>query len=233
MSEPWQIHTLVFDLDDTLYPESDYVRGGFEAAGRWLRATYGVQEFATVAHGLFGAGRRGRIFDEVLPRLGLEARPELIAGLIVAYREHEPQLSLFADAAEVLEWAGARFQLALVTDGYAEVQKRKIRALGLESRIGCRIITDELGREFWKPNIEPFRRVMEQFVGDSKGYLYVGDNAHKDFLGPRNLGWRTVRIQRPHGEHAGYGGLAAESADHEIQSLLDLRNLITSGFASL
>lgn len=228
MTDPWPIHTLVFDLDDTLYPEVEFVHGGFEAAGGWLKKTYGMDGFAAESSRLFAAGRRGKIFDEVLLSLGLEPKSDLVAALINEYRQHEPHLTLFIDAKEILEWARSRFQLALITDGYAEVQKRKICSLGLEARIGCRIITDELGRQFWKPSPEPFRRVMTQLAGEAGGYLYVGDNAHKDFLGPRELGWRTVRVQRPHGEHTSYSGMANESAECEIKSLLELRTLITT-----
>ena len=226
MSKPWPIHTLVFDLDDTLYPECDFVRGGFDAAGFWLREAKGVEGFAAVTHCLFAGGRRGRIFNEALMLVGLEPCPELVTQLIAAYRQHEPCLTLFADAAEILDWASSRCQLALITDGYADVQKRKICALGLASRIECRIITDDLGGKFWKPSPEPFRQVMTKLVGCPEGYLYVGDNAHKDFLGARSLGWRTVRIQRPQGEHFLYRGTANEAADCEIDSLLDLRGLI-------
>lgn len=227
MIEPWPIHTLVFDLDDTLYPEVDFVHSGFEAASDWLTKTEGVGGFAAEACQLFAAGRRGKIFDEALPRLGLEPKPELVAALINAYRQHEPRLTLFADAKEILEWAYPRFQLALITDGYAEVQRRKIRSLGLESRIGCRMITDELGRQFWKPSPASFLHVMAQLAGDVKGYLYVGDNAHKDFLSPRKLGWRTVRIKRANGEHSAYSGTATESAEYEINSLLALKVIVT------
>jgi putative hydrolase of the HAD superfamily len=37
MAEPVPIHTLVFDLDDTLYPEKDFVLSGFDAVDRWLK----------------------------------------------------------------------------------------------------------------------------------------------------------------------------------------------------
>ena len=32
------MQVLVFDIDDTLYLERDYVRSGFGAAGRWARS---------------------------------------------------------------------------------------------------------------------------------------------------------------------------------------------------
>jgi putative hydrolase of the HAD superfamily len=156
----------------------------------------------------------------------LEPTPGLISDLLSVYRTHEPQISLLADARDVLGWAAPRFRLGLITDGYGEVQKRKISALGLDQMISCRIVTDEIGRAFWKPHPEPYRRVMRAFPGLAEGYLYVGDNPRKDFNGARSLGWRTIRIRRQSGEHAAYDGGPAENADVEIESLLSIKTLV-------
>jgi putative hydrolase of the HAD superfamily len=229
MIEPRPVHTIVFDLDDTLYPERDFVLSGFAAVDAWLRETHGAQKFAETAGELYTAGHRGKIFDEALPSIGVEPTPKLVAKLVAVYRAHEPKLKLFPDAAEILGWATTQFRLALITDGYAEVQIRKIRALGLESIISCRIITDELGRAHWKPSPEPYRRVMAQYPGPTDGYVYVADNPRKDFIGAKQLGWRTVRARRPGGEHADYVPTAAEAPDEEIASLLSLRQLLSPG----
>jgi putative hydrolase of the HAD superfamily len=226
MTEPLPVHSLVFDLDDTLYAERDFVISGFHAVDRWMRERHGVNGFFEAAGGIFTTGRRGRIFDEALPMLGVEPRAGLIAEMLSVYRTHEPQISLFPDAREVLGWAASRMNLALITDGYGEVQNRKIRALGLDTTISCRIVTDELGREFWKPHPESYRRVMSQFPGRAEGYLYVGDNPRKDFIGARGLGWRTIRIRRPIGEHAADEGGPAEVADREVESLFQLQGLL-------
>ena len=45
MSRRWPIHTLVFDLDDTLYLEREYALSGFRAVGDWLRQTRGLIDF--------------------------------------------------------------------------------------------------------------------------------------------------------------------------------------------
>lgn len=226
MTEDLPLHTLVFDLDDTLYPERDFVASGFRAVDLWLKECHGIQCFHETAGKIFEQGRRGRIFDEALLLLGIEPKAELVAGMVTAYRVHEPRIGLFPDAQEILGWAAPRFRLGLITDGYGEVQAGKIRALGLDKTIDCRVITDEIGREFWKPSPEPYRRVMDRLSGPAEGYLYVGDNAHKDFIGARSLGWRTARIRRPLGDHSAYAGGPAESADHEIQSLLELKKLV-------
>lgn len=229
MTELWQIHTLVFDLDDTLYPEREYVLGGFQAVAAWLSGNLKVTDFAESARDLFERGGRGKIFDEALTLHGLQPKPELVTRLVDVYRAHEPKLCLFPDASEILEWAASRYQLALITDGYSAVQARKIRALGLEAIIPCRIITDELGREFWKPSPEPYRRVMAHYPGPAAGCVYVADNPRKDFIGAKQLGWRTVRIRRPGGEHAAYEASEVEAADAEITDLRLLKAMLTPG----
>ena len=217
MAKPWRVHTVVFDLDDTLYPERDYVLSGFGAVDKWLEETHGLSGFAVLAGRHFEAGSRGKIFDECLPLVGRRAEAELIARMLAVYRDHEPAIRLFPDADRALErTTQAGRNIALITDGYAGVQARKIRALGLESRITCRIITDELGREHWKPSPEPFRRVMAAFPGPQAGYVYVGDNPRKDFIGCRQLGWRSVRMRRPGGDHATYVATAMEAAEVEV-----------------
>ena len=229
MDEILPVHTVAFDLDDTLYPEREFVFSGFEAVDKWLQEKHSVHGFADVARKIFYTGRRGKIFDEVLPLLGVEPKPNLLASLVEVYRTHEPTLTLFSDAREILEWAAPRFRLALITDGYAEVQARKIRALGLESLISCQIITDELGRAHWKPSPVPYRRVMANYPGPASGYLYVADNPRKDFIGAKQLGWKTIRMRRPEGEHADYLPTAAEAPDGEITTLLPLRQLLLRG----
>jgi len=226
MHRLWPIHTVVFDLDDTLYAEREFVLSGFQAVDAWLQTDRGIAGFSGAAEKVFSAGQRGKIFDEVLPVLGVEATAGLVKELVGIYREHEPTIELFPDALEVLAWADPAFNLGLITDGYAAVQARKIRALGLEPRIRCRIISDELGRACWKPSIEPYNRVMAHYPGPVGGFVYVADNPRKDFIGARQLGWRTVRVRRAGGEHHRYEASVAEAADVEIASLRELRRLI-------
>ena len=226
MADPWAINTLVFDLDDTLYPERDYVFSGFRAVGEWMSDRHGVSGFGTRAQARFAGGERGRVFDSTLADFGMEASPALIGELVEVYRNHQPRINLFPDAFVALEWASGRFNVALITDGYASVQEKKITALGLERWIPCRIITDALGRHNWKPSPAAYRAVMDFFSGPAGGFVYIGDNPRKDFIGARRLGWRTIRIIRPEGEHANYQPAAHEAAEIEITSLDDLDRLL-------
>jgi putative hydrolase of the HAD superfamily len=219
-------HTIVFDLDDTLYLERDYVLSGFAAVHDWLVKEHQWDGFIDHATGLFQAGHRGRIFNEALADSPLPDDSDLVARMIAIYRDHIPKISLLAEADLTLAWAGRSFRTAIVSDGFLGVQQRKIDALGLEARVPLIVLTDAFGRTFWKPNPKAFQTVMQAMPGEAAGYVYVADNPRKDFLGPRGLGWRTVRIRRLGGEHVAYEPTPAEAADHEIGSLLELKRLL-------
>lgn len=226
MGEPLRIRTLVLDLDDTLYPERDYVRSGFRAADGWMRGQQAREGFFAAAWTLFEAGRRGRIFDEALSLLGVPQAAALVPQLVDVYRAHEPEIALFPDAVALLDWAAGRHALAIVTDGHAAVQRRKLRALGLEARVPEIVVTDELGRDCWKPHPAAFEMVMRRFGGAPGGFIYIGDNPRKDFLAPKRLGWRTARVRRPGTEHSDYAATAAEEAEFTVADLQDLRGLL-------
>lgn len=227
MAESWTVHTVVFDLDDTLYPERDYVFSGFSAVDDWLRVRSEVTGFAARARTFFESGIRGRIFDDVLKDLKADQSEELVRQLVKVYRQHWPKIVLPEESKTILAWCADRFNLGLITDGYRGVQETKIAALGLESRIPCRIVTDSLGREFWKPSPVPYRKVMETYGGDAKGFVYVADNPAKDFVGATLLGWRTIRIKRPCGEHSNATALPGCDAEVTFTSLEQLSERLT------
>lgn len=227
MSEPWPVHTVVFDLDDTLYPERDYVLSGFAAADAWLKKNHGIGGLAVRSGELFAAGRRGKIFDDALRHLGVADPAPLVPQLVEAYRVHVPNIGLYSETVKVLIWAKQHFRLALISDGYLEVQRRKAAALGLERWIDCLIFTDQWGREAWKPSERSFREVMNRLPGEAGRYVYVSDNPRKDFIAPRRLGWRTLRLRRAGGEHADYQPAAGEAAERDIDSLAELPALLS------
>ena len=228
MSDRWRVHTIVLDVDDTLYFERDYVVSGFSAVDAWLRTDRGLQGFGELASRRFERGRRGTIFDETLQDMGINPDADLIGQMVRVYREHAPALRLADDAEAVLPWLREHFKLAALTDGYATVQRKKFAALDLSRWIELCVVTDELGREFWKPHPAGFEQIMAHIGGDAVGFVYVADNPHKDFIAPRSLDWRTVRIRRTGGEHADYEPQPHETAEREIGSLIELKQLFAT-----
>jgi putative hydrolase of the HAD superfamily len=193
---------IVFDLDDTLYPEREFVLSGFRAVEAWVRNQYQLEGFYQAAAKEFEQGARGNIFDLALRHLGIESTPELLKELVHIYRGHAPVISLFPDAKEALIRVQQSSWLALITDGYHETQAKKVSALGLEKFLQHVVYSDLLGRAFWKPHPSSYEQVMKRFQCVGGDCVYVADNPNKDFITAKKLGWQTVRVRRPGGEHS-------------------------------
>ncbi len=199
---PSRLRAIVFDLDDTLFREHDYVRSGFAAAARWLaeHSDVGATETERGLLRLFEEGRRGDLFDAWLEGHGLPGTH--VSGMVDAYRSHVPEIQPFPGIEEVLDDLADRVVLGIVSDGYEEVQQAKLDALGLEPRFDAVVLSDSLGREGWKPSPRPFRLVLERLGVPAEAALYVGDNPLKDFLGARRAGMRTVWARHCDGDYS-------------------------------
>ena len=91
---------------------------------------------------------------------------------------------------------------ALITDGYGPGQRQKIAALGLEDYFEDLIVTGERGEGWPKPGTRAFTYLQEKHgVSAASECIYIGDNPHKDFVGPDALGWAWQRILRPGSLH--------------------------------
>jgi putative hydrolase of the HAD superfamily len=213
---------IVFDMDDTLYLERDFVRSGFRAVDDWLAAERRIGGFLAAAWRLFEGGQRGHVFDHALAALGVAPEPGLIPRLVEVYRSHRPTIRLAPDAARALERHAGQNSLALLTDGYLATQERKIEALGLRSRCEPVIITDRWGRDHWKPHPRGFMAIQSRFGRLPADFVYIGDNPAKDFQAPKALGWKTIRVRRAGGLHAAQAAPPGQDADLTITTLDEL-----------
>jgi putative hydrolase of the HAD superfamily len=214
---------VVFDVDDTLYLERDYVFSGFAAVGEWAGKWLGIPQFAEVCRSAHNAGHRGNIFDEALAHCGVRPTSELISTLVAIYRVHVPGIRLCADAALALEALAVQFPLAIVSDGPAISQSRKVETLGLNRFASPIVLTEIIGREFGKPHPRAFQEVQQ--LVKAHHLVYVADNPLKDFIAPRELGWSTIRIRRPEGLHAEVDG---GRADFELPDCTRIEELIAA-----
>jgi putative hydrolase of the HAD superfamily len=210
---------VVFDLDDTLYPEAAFVRSGFRAVARHAEQALDIpadQGFAEL-WGLFEAGVRGTTFNQWLAARGLDPAPH-IPGLVRAYQRHRPDIEPLPEVPGLLRELRQRYGLGLVSDGAKDVQRAKLDALGLAPLLHAVVFSDELGREHWKPSPAPFLRVMELLDAPPDAGVYVADNPSKDFLGARRAGLRSIRLRLPDGV---YAHLEPETPEHAPDLELD------------
>lgn len=211
---------LVFDLDDTLYPELSYVHSGFRAVALWLSPQLGVPTEILAAELIAeeAAHGRGQVFDAILRNHGRHSK-SLVATCLRAYRQHQPELTLYPDAERCLTRFAA-WPLYIVTDGHKAVQARKVAALGLAGRVRHTYLTNRYGRHRAKPDPHVFELICRREGVAPSQVIYVGDNPRKDFVGIKPLGFRTVRILR--GNYAHLEADAAHEADKRIYSLDEL-----------
>lgn len=94
----------------------------------------------------------------------------------------------------------------MITDGRPNGQRAKIKALGIGDLFDKIIITDELGGiEYRKPSPVAFELMQKELSIDTLNPIpfnkmcYVGDNIHKDFIAPVQLGMQTFFFNNPDG----------------------------------
>lgn len=197
------IRAVAFDLDDTLYPERAYVESGFAAVARGFADRLAAPfDLLDRMKALAASPDRGRVFNVVCTEARAAAPDALAAEMVDAYRRHAPSITPFPDAAAALARLHGRYRLALISDGYLVSQNAKLDALGIRPVFDAVYLTDEWGRQFWKPHPRAFEAVMQQFALPAPACAYVSDNPAKDFVAPNALGWRTVRVLRPGGVYA-------------------------------
>lgn len=172
--------TIVFDLDDTLVKEIDYLRSAFREIAALADANK-----ATLFDDMFAWYKNK---EDVFGNLCKSYAHLDVASLKKMYRNHYPD---FGDVAEMrqllLDLKAQGHFLGLITDGYSITQRNKIKALDIERLFDHIVISEEFGSE--KPHEANFAQ-FERF--GTREYIYIGDNLEKDFVTPNRLGWKTV-----------------------------------------
>jgi putative hydrolase of the HAD superfamily len=209
---------IVFDLDDTLYDESTYVKSGFRAVAAMLAREYGVDPERAYRRMLAIVRRegRGRVFDRILAEAVGPPSRRAVQACVTAYRLHRPSIRLSARGDAALRRHRDR-PLYLVTDGNKLVQARKVEALGLRGRFRRIFITHCYGRAAAKPSLVCFERIRRLERCAWSELAYVGDNPAKDFVGLNAVGALTVRVLT--------GGHCAAVAAPGYDARLTLRHL--------
>ncbi|MEM8977220.1 MAG: HAD hydrolase-like protein, partial [Pseudomonadota bacterium] len=122
---------LIFDLDDTLYPEHEFAYSGFRAVGRWAHKRWGIEGIADDMTEMLDNGMLGALFKKSFEKHRPEHSEEEFAELRDIYRTHEPEITLFDDAQWAIDHFREQVPLGLITDGTTEMQTAKVRGLDI------------------------------------------------------------------------------------------------------
>ena len=204
-----------FDLDDTLIDH----KAAEEAAHRETHAAH-APLFGGVAFenwlttyrrnnlSLWERYGRGEIdrptlsrdrFRHPLRELDLdEARGEALGTFYL--EEYARQWILVEGAEEILEHAAREGIVGILSNGFRELQHRKIARFSLERWVKHVVLSEDVGS--MKPAREIFDAAWKAGAnGASVRKVYVGDSFATDVVGAKNAGWFPVLFDR-HGKGA-------------------------------
>lgn len=206
------IKGVIFDLDDTLYSEKQYVRSGYRKIAEYL----GRPDAEEKLWQYFMQGKQA--IDCYLSEAGLLSKKD---ECLKVYRNQMPDITLYDGVADLIEMLHKKgIKVGIITDGRPEGQRNKLKALGLDKLVEDIIVTDELGGiQFRKPNDISFRIIQNRWRIPFENMVYVGDNPNKDFQAPRQLGMRSVYFKNA-------DGLYSSTDTEGIRSITDIKNLI-------
>jgi putative hydrolase of the HAD superfamily len=195
------IQAVLFDLDDTLYPQASFLDAAWTAVAA-AAAPYSVDPTALHAALTDVASEgsdRGRIIDRALARLDAATVP--VEELLAAFRACAPaQLPPFPGVREALSALRRGALTGLVTDGEVHGQRAKLRALRLEEAFDVIVYSDDLGRARRKPHPAPFQHALAGLGVPAAAAVMIGDRPDKDVAGAAAAGLRAIRVRT--GEYA-------------------------------
>ncbi len=228
---PPDARAILFDLDDTLYPLEQFVKSGFRAAAAHVekRWGYAAERALAVLTAAFAVAR-GHELDLLAERLLLPAGA--VATLIEVMREHEPRLRLSPSTLGVLVAMRATWRVGIVTNGRADIQARKVAALGLAPHVDAVVLASEHGTGAGKPDAAPFLAACAALGVAPSRTVFVGDDLTCDMAGARAVGMATIWIPSATAGPTGPPAAGATGADCTLPSLAGVPAAATQLLAS-
>lgn len=100
--------------------------------------------------------------------------------------------ALMPGAMDLLKYLRSRgMRIGCLSNGFKEVQYRKIRAAGLEPWIDIVVLSDDIGVN--KPDPRIFDYAMQRTADTHpRHHLMIGDNPATDIAGARRAGWPAI-----------------------------------------
>jgi 2-haloalkanoic acid dehalogenase type II len=198
-----RILALTLDLDDTLWPVLPALERADHAVDAWLRQHHPdvarawpiaamrelraqvAAERLDLAHDF--TTQRQLTMQQAFAACGIAVAP--IDALWEIYFAARNSVELYPDSLPALERITARWPLASLTNGNADLQR-----VGIHTHFAHHICARDTGAA--KPDARIFLAAAERLGVSPAEILHVGDDPEMDMVGARDAGLRTAWINR-------------------------------------
>ena len=205
------ITLVIFDLDDTLYPENAY----FSAAFNRFEQCYGYQSGClNQAFGRIDRKLSRDILKDTLLKADIYSQQNHDK-LFECYRSVDVTLELPKETLQVLNTLkGSACEVAILTNGVVAVQQNKVKSFGIEA--WCDAVfyarNNPLGIE--KPDPRCFLKVLNHFGVSAEEAIMIGDSAENDYFGAKRAGLKALLL-------GGEGMGSIQSLSQALPHILD------------
>lgn len=136
--------------------------------------------------------RYGR-FKDTFDALNYEVSDEFINQMSVDYLNYLPNYNYLLDGAkEILEYLQPNYKLHIITNGFEEVQNRKMKASKIDGFFDVIVTSESVGVK--KPNPKVFEFALQQANAKVSESIMVGDNLEADITGSTALGFKAIYL---------------------------------------
>lgn len=228
-----KIKAFIFDLDDTLYPQKEFTRQCLLATSGYISEISGADvDFIKINLNriLDEKGIEYKyIFNDLFDIIKFDGVPHL-KKILELFRTCKPELKLYKNTLEVLNVLKNNYRLALLTDGYEQVQHYKVKELELNDYFEEILVTFTLGEENRKPSTLPYEVMLNTLGLEAFECVYIGNDPKRDFIACKKLGMKSIRINQ-----GDYKDLFLEQkyeADFCVDDIIEIVNLIKNNLGA-
>jgi len=235
------LRAVLFDVDDTLYSTTEFVRGAREnavramiAAGLHLSFERALAELDEVVREF--PSNFDRHFDTLILRLPAGAcgpvNPAVVvaAGVVAYHQTKQRELAPFPDAVEAIRRlaAGGKLVLGVITSGVPVKQAEKLVRLGVLEHIDPRAVFFPEQMGFSKHNPKVYTQACRALDLEPAACMCVGDHPVRDVDSPKSAGLIAALLRRGDGKYSGLEG--GTPPDYRLSNFWDLLEVIERDF---
>jgi putative hydrolase of the HAD superfamily len=225
---------LFIDLDDTLYDFSAASREAFKETydllgyGRFFESFGQYMDIYSphnlMLWGLYGEGKitkeelNRRRYSHPLETVGVHDQELADTFCREALGRIPTKGPLMPGAMELLEYLRPKYRLFILSNGFKELQSRKMKTAGIDGYFDTLILSEDIGVN--KPNRELYEYALQKTGSKVEESLMIGDMFETDITGAANIGMEQL-YYNPKGKNG-----HPFAPTYEVSHLLQIKEIL-------